>query len=288
MFKKISIILLIVCAFASIGWFTDIITNGQVLNTLLLSKHTTRIEQYRGYRIMGDSIMANPNTRGFDCIKIYNSSGGVLNRGDVVVWNQVPLHLVDTVIRSGTPETLTVAVSGGAENTPLNIASISFSFADAGTLEVTGVDWAGSARVESLVHTTDNKQYSTTYWDSLTQVRLLGTETNDSVVVLGYRAHAITTVAGADNILAAGVIYGRIGIDSVLDKGWGLMAYSGVFDSVKVLASTAEAYVGRVIHTSATAKKALPDATPVVGAIIGRLLESGNTDGYYKVYLIKE
>ena len=271
--------------------YTSQINKGQLVYWLEFKSPETNIRQLRGYRILGDSGFIDKDyARGFDCIRVYNSSGGTLNRGDVVVWNQTELSLVDTVARSADPETLTIALSGALEKCPLQIYTVTYSLADACTLDIRGINWAGTATAESIIHTATGTKFSVNYWDSLTAVYLYGSDAADSVVVDAYRTQAITTTTSADNILAAGVIHGNIDgtVDSVLNRVWGTMAIFGVYDSVKVLATGADALVGRVVHTSTSAKKGLPDATSVVGAGIGRLLESGNTDGYYKVHLMKE
>jgi len=118
---------------------------------------------------------------------------------------------------------------------------------------------------------------------------LIGADANDSVLVNAYRTQAVDTVTSANSILAAGVVHGGFLNESyILDKNWGYLAIHGIYDSVKVLAATTEAIVGIPLHTGATGRYGVPNATSTVGAGIGRLLESGNTDGYYKVYLTKE
>ena len=270
--------------------YTSQISKGQLIYWLEFKSPETSIKQFRGYRVLGDSNFVDKDyARGFDCIRVYNAVGDTLWRGDVVIWCQTALGLVATVAYTADPETLTIAISGGDERCPLNISSTSYSLANACTLEVSGLLWSQSTAVESIIHTATGLKYSVNYWDSLTQVRMLGWDTNDSIVVNAYRTQAVDTVTTHNSILAAGVVHGGfLNENYILDKNWGYLAVYGIYDSVKVLGATTELLVGMPLHTSNTGRWGLGNATSTVGAGIGRLLESGNTDGYYKVFLMKE
>ncbi|MFB6088901.1 MAG: hypothetical protein ABEK36_03940, partial [Candidatus Aenigmatarchaeota archaeon] len=66
---------------------------------------------------------------------------------------------------------------------------------------------------------------------------------------------------------------------------WGYLAVYGVMDSVKIDASTVVAAPGKPFTTSGTSKKGIPDASMTAGTCLGRLLEGGDTDGLYRVFL---
>jgi len=292
--KKRSIITAVIIFIAAIFVlgvsYTSQISKGQLIYWLEFKSPQTSIKQFRGYRVLGDSNFINKDyARGFDCIRVYNAVGDTLWRGDVVIWCQTALDLVATVAYSADPETLTIALSGALEKCPLNISSTSYSLADACTLEISGLLWSQSTAVESIIHTATGVGYSVNYWDSLTQVRMLGWDANDSITVNAYRTQAVDTVTSANSILAAGVVHGGfLNENYILDKNWGYIATHGIYDSVKILGATTELLVGMPLHTSTTGRWGLGNATSTVGAGLGRLLESGNTDTYYKVFLTKE
>lgn len=281
-FLVFALILLVV--FAAIGArYTDRIRKGWLTNWLKFKNHNTFIQQRAGYIIEGDTLFCEDDTssRAVTVIWVMNTSGGALARGDCVIWDQILVQGVDTVAYAADPDTLTIALSGAAEKSPLQIITTTWSLADACTLEITGIEFDGDALVDSVIHTATGNKYSTAFWDSISQVILLGGDANDSVAVAFHGTRNITTTTSANSALAAGVIFSA----TLADNAWGLMAVSGIMDSVKVNAATVEALVGRRIQTIATVKKAGPVTTITDGAPFGVLLQSGNTDGRYTVWL---
>ncbi|MCK4329259.1 hypothetical protein KAX02_05400 [candidate division WOR-3 bacterium] len=257
-------------------------------NWLKFQQKTTYIHQRYGNYIVGDTTNTTYGW-GIDdnldnavkCRYLRNTSGGSVAIGDVVVWDQTVYVIVDTVARSGDPDTLTVALSGETEKNPLDVFSTSYSLANACSLLVTGINYAQTAVVETIIHTATGTVFSVTDWDTIAYVVLVGSDANDSVNVCAYQQSCFTTTTSDDDINHCGVVFST----SVADNKWGLIAYEGRMDSVECDASGEDAIVGRPVTTSNTAKHCEPRTSATAGDVLGRCLESDNTNGRIAIWL---
>lgn len=263
--------------------------NKEWLNNWLKWRNmSTFMHQRAGYHIMSDSTdtdygwgISDTLGRAVKCRFLRNTSGGAVAIGDVVVWDQTVYVIVDTVAYTADPDTLTVALSGETEKNPLDIFTTSYSLANACTLIVTGVNYAQSAAVESIIHTATGTVFSTVEWDTIAYVVLVGGDANDSVNVCAYQQSCFTTTTSDDDLNHCGVVFSA----SIADNKWGLIAYEGRMDSVECDATSEDAVVGKPVTTSNTAKHCEPRATATAGDILGRCLESDNTNGKIAVWL---
>jgi len=260
-------------------------------NWLKYRSASTFIEQRAGYHIMSCSTDADYGWAVNDTLGravkvrfLMNVVGATVKKGDVVVWSQLQIDLVDTVAQASAVDTLTIAISGSTEKSPLDIITTSFSLANACTLEITGVNFVGTATVESIIHTATGIIYSLIEWDSLTQVRFLGGDANDSVAVDAFGQSTFGLTTSDDDILRCGVVFS----DSIQDNKWGLIAYEGRMDSVECDATGQDARVGYPVSTSNTTKHCEPRTAATAGDVIGRCLESDNTNGRIAVWLKEE
>ena len=289
--KLIFILLLLAFAFTATGQrgrITGALRKVVLVNWIAWKNASTFMHQGSGYHIMSDSTDADHGWgyadtlgRAVKCRFLMNTAGATVKLGDVVVWDQTLTQLVDTVVQASAVDTLTIALSGATEKSPLDILTTTVGIANACTLEITGVNFVGTAVVESVIHTTNANIYSLTEWDSLTQVRFLGGDAADSVSLVAYGQSCFTTTTSDDDVKHCGVVFS----DSIQDNKWGLVAYEGRMDSVECDATTVPALVGLPVTTSNTAKHCEPRADASAGDVLGRCLESDNTNGRIAIWL---
>lgn len=271
------------------GWATSKLQRVVIRQWLVFRDYTTGFLM-RGHRALGDTTWTAGNTvtiRGVDCFWGWNTYGDTLFRGDVVLWDQTIIEVADTVAYTADPQVIAVADDISSEDSPCRLFITTFSLGDACSLDIVGIPYgSASSTTETVVFTVDATKYTTTvrYWTSITSINARSLATNDSVFVGGENSMCIYAAASADDPLVAGVVYSS----SILDNTLGLIAFSGPIDSVKLDCSSEAGAVGKPLQTIATAEKGGPVATVTDGATFGRMLESGNTDDYYRVFLKQE
>lgn len=284
---KIFLIILVVAFLLTGLRWTDNIGTGYLKNWFKFMRTSSYLHQRRGTYIMSDSTNTNFGWATNDTLGravkvryLRNTSGDSVHFGDVVVRDNTVYVIVDTVARSGDPDTLTVALSGETEQNPLDIFVTAYSLANACSTELTGISYTQTATVETVITTATGTVFSTTEWDTISQVILLGSDANDSVSVTAYQQSCFTTTTSDDDILHCGVV-----MTKCADNEWTRIAYEGRCDSVKCDASSVDATPGAPVTTSNTAKKCEPRTTATAGAVLGRCLESDNTDGRIAIWL---
>lgn len=289
--KTFIIILAIALLLMGIRW-TDNIGTGYLKNWFKFMRTSSYIHQRRGVYIMSDSTDTNFGWatndtlgRAVKCRFLRNTSGGTVKKDDVVVWDNTELEIVAQYQVTGAVDTATIALSGETEKNPLDlIVKIDSDPADADTIEITGLQYNGSsAKVESIIKDADGEYFSTVEWDTISMIRVLGATVanDDSITVTAYQQSVFTTTTSDDDINHCGVVYS----DTIADNYWGLIAYEGRIDSVKCDASSIDAIIGRPVTTSNTVKHCEPRTSATAGAVLGRCLESDNTDGRISIWL---
>ncbi len=285
--KYVLFCLLLLFSLTFVGWYTQNLRSAILSGYIRTTQKNSRIQLKMGNIAIGDSVYADTLDQ-LILMPVYNGSGGALARGDCVAWDQSIEALVTKQPFSKTPETLTIALSGSAIETPMQINVAYTDHSNNTSLILKGIDWDGTAVAETLDFTGNDVVLSSHFWDTLAYAIATDFTAGEDFQLDGYLLQSIEDVASADDQLAAGVIFGvdLIGTnDTIAAADWGWMAIGGIMDSVKIDGSSTTGLPGYVIHLSGTKKKAIPDITPVTSATIGRLLQAIDTDGRAKVYI---
>lgn len=262
------------------------------------NRYTTGWFKIRLKLLMGDTV-----ERGVEegCIltRVINKKGSNLDRHEWVIWDDTPISVVDTVVRASADDTLTIACGLGTEGGYMDVQTESYSLAAQCSVEITGEGIAqgtlhgtstptASAVVETLLHAATGIVYSTYRWDTLSQIRLLGADANDSIYVNAYVLMGVTTTTDAGDVRVAGVVVGEendgVLADSITDNTEGWIVTFGAYYA-KVTCSSTEGKPGMEVQTSTGAGKGIPHATEVTAAGGGKLLEAGYLDGTYAVFV---
>ena len=289
--KIIFILLLLAFAFMAVGQrgrITGSIRKVVLVNWMAWRSASTYVHQVAGYHIVSDTTThtygwAVNDTLG-RAVKVrflLNTLGSTVKKGDVVIWDQTELVLCDTFVRTGAVDTLVLTLSGETEQNPLDVLTVTMGIGNACSLEITGISYTQTATVETTIHASDGSIFSAVEWDTLSQVRLLGSDAGDSCAVFAYQQSCFTTTTSDDDVKHCGVVFS----DSIQDNKWGLIAYEGRMDSVECDATSVTALVGLPVTTSNTAKHCEPRADASAGDVIGRCLESDNTNSRISVWL---
>lgn len=218
-------------------------------------------------------------------IPVRNKSGGTLTANDVVIWDTTSIVNVDSTVRVAAVDTIPTADTMALEGGYYLTRTYTSSLANACTVWIIGTT-DGSDTRDTIIHTASGLKYSEKYWATISSIIMHGWDANDSIRIASLPVYyneanpaAVTTTTTAAHALVAGVISA-----TVVDNAVGEIVVYGI-QTTKVNCASTEGLLGMYVETINAAKKARPNATPAAGKALGVLLQAGNTDGTYDVFI---
>jgi hypothetical protein len=213
-----------------------------------------------------------------DAAYFFNTSGGSLSVGDVVIWDNSIVAVVDTYdasgAGSGTYDTCTIADS--IKHYSWHEIYAYFSNPSNDSLIIIGTDSANATQTDTIVKaSTAGDVWSTYKWRKVDLAYAINSNANIGVNFIPYGGVKKTTSTGSKWV--AGVVGEERGADSLVK-----IVISGITD-VKVAGATTAIKPGYPLCIGATSGYAT--VATVLHSPFGVALESGNTNTTYLSYV---